>query len=160
MTTTILYALQGNSREGFDETAWKMAASSHERSLFHSEHERDGRYFNPWMPMPEMGISRMLKWRFSGKPVYSDEEKSFLPEVKTLTADYINNSDNFIVWLGHASMLIKASGKVFMIDPVFGEIPFVKKRRVPSALSYKEASKISGEVTVLLTHNHYDRSEP
>jgi L-ascorbate metabolism protein UlaG (beta-lactamase superfamily) len=108
------------------------------------------------MPMPEKGFSTMLKWRFSDKPDYNDDEKNFLPDVKVITADYINSHDNFITWLGHASMLIKTSGKVLMVDPVFGDITFVKKRRSPSALSYEEASRITGDVIILLTHNHYD----
>ena len=106
--------------------------------------------------MPEKGFSRMLKWRLADKPLYAGNELNHLPGVEAISADYINSNDNFMAWLGHASMLIKISGRVFILDPVLGEIPFVKKRRVPSALSYNEASRIKGEVTILLTHNHYD----
>jgi L-ascorbate metabolism protein UlaG (beta-lactamase superfamily) len=156
MTTTLLYAFQDSSSDEFDEAGWEKAISSLDRSLFYAGHENEGKYFNPWMPMPEKGFSRMLKWRFAGKPEYAEHERNFLPEVKPLTAEYINSNDNFIAWIGHASLLMKISGKVFMTDPVFGEIPFVKKRRVPSALSYEEASRLTGEVIILLTHNHYD----
>jgi len=156
MTTTLLYAMHDDSSDEFNEAHWEKAISSLDKSLFYAEHEKGGKYYNPWMPMPEKGFTRMLKWRLADKPVYAENEVNHLPDVEQLTAEYINSNDNFISWLGHASMLIKISGRVFMIDPVFGEIPFVKKRRVPSALSYEEASRISGEVTILLTHNHYD----
>jgi len=156
MITTLLYAMQDNSPDNFNETDWKKISESCDRKLFFAQHEKDGKYYNPWLSMPEIGFSRILKWRLSDKPKYTDYETGFLPDVKTLTAEYINNNDNFTTWLGHSSILMKISGRVIMIDPVFGDIPFVKKRRVPSALSYEEASRIDGEVTVLLTHNHYD----
>jgi len=156
MTTTLLYASLNSSSEDFDEAGWEKAVSSPDRTRFYSQHENEGRYYNPWMPMPETGFSRIIKWRFSDKPEYADHERNFLPDVKPLTAEYINSNDNFISWLGHASMLMKISGKVFIVDPVFGDIPFAKKRRVPSALSYDEASLIRGEIIILLTHNHYD----
>ncbi len=156
MTTTLLYAMHDDSPDEFNEAHWEKAISSLDRSLFYAEHEKDGKYYNPWMPMPEKGFTRMLKWRLADKPEYAVKEINHLPDVVQLTAEYINSNDNFVTWLGHASMLIKISGRVFMIDPVLGEIPFVKKRRVPSALNYEEASRISGEVTILLTHNHYD----
>ncbi len=156
MTSTLLYAMHEDSPEDFDETHWEKATSGIDRSLFYEGHEKGGRFYNPWMPMPEKGFSRMLKWRMADKPEYTEDELNHLPDVKTLTAEYINSNDNFITWLGHASILIKISGRVFMLDPVFGEIPFVKKRRAQSALSYEEAALIRGEVTILLTHNHYD----
>lgn len=156
MTTTLLYALQDNPSDDFDEAAWEKTVSSLNRSLFYAVHKSEEKYFNPWMQMPKKGFFSMLKWRMGDKPQYTENELNHLPDVKPISAEYINNNDNFITWLGHASMLMKISGKVFMVDPVFGEIPFVKKRRVPSALSYEEASHIKGEVTVLLTHNHYD----
>lgn len=156
LTTTLLYAIQGTSPEDFDEAGWEKITGSLDRWLFHAPHTRDGRYFNPWMPMPEKGFFTMLKWRFSDKPGYAEPEENHLPAVNAVKSEYINGNDNFILWLGHASVLFKINGKVIITDPVFGEIPFVKKRRVPSALSYEEASKIRGDVYILITHNHYD----
>jgi len=156
MTTTLLYAFQNSPAVDFDEAGWEKATRSLDRKLFYTEHEDGGKFYNPWMPMPVKGFATLLKWRFSEKPVYAENEMNFLPEVRDLTAEFINNNDNFVSWIGHASVLVKISGKVILIDPVFGDITFAKKRRVPSALSYKEASLITGDVMVLLTHNHYD----
>lgn len=155
MATTLLYA-SINTMDVFNEAGWEKTKSSTDRSLFYSIHERDGRFFNPWIPMPEIGFSKLMKWRFSDKPHYLEDEEQFLPAVKNITADFINGNDNFFTWLGHSSLLIKISGKVIIFDPVLGNIPFSKKRRVPSALSFEEASLITGEVIILLTHNHYD----
>jgi N-acyl-phosphatidylethanolamine-hydrolysing phospholipase D len=155
MTTSLLYALQDSSSDNFDEADWSKITDTNDSSLFYALHEREGRYFNPWMPLSENGIFKLLKWRLSNKPAYKADEESFLPRVNDLTADYINSNNNFITWLGHSSVLMKLSGRVILLDPVFGDIPF-SKRRTPSALTYEEASRISGEVYVLLTHNHYD----
>jgi len=156
MTTTVLYAFSNDTPYDFDEAGWEKEVSSLDRTLFHTEHKKDGRYFNPWMPMPDKGFVTMLKWRFADKPVYAKNEVNFLPEVKTLSAEFINSNDNFFAWIGHASMLIKTSGTVIITDPVFGDLPLIKKRRVPSVLSFEEASRVKGGIIILITHNHYD----
>ncbi len=157
LTATVLYPFTDSSTGTFDEQVWADTTGSLDRRLFYAPHLKDGRFFNPWLTMPAKGFFTMLKWRLiDSRADYSAEENTYLPTVNSLTADYINENDNFITWIGHASLIVKSSGRVFLIDPVFGEVPFIKKRRVPSALSYDEAQKIQGEITVLLTHNHYD----
>jgi len=157
MTTTFLYALQNKSVENFNETEWEEITSSHDPALFYAPHEKDGKFFNPWIARPNYGFLTMLKWRFTGKKgEYTEEEKNFLPNVKNLTAEYINTNDNFFTWLGHVSILMKISGRVILIDPILGDIPYVRKRWTPSALCYEEAGLIKGDILVLLTHNHYD----
>ena len=156
MVTTFLYALQDKDIKDVDETEWEELTTSHDPVLFYAPHEKDGKFFNPWIKRPDHGFFTMLTWRLSNKPEYTEEEKNFLPDVKNITAEYINKNDNFITWLGHASILMKVSGKVLLFDPVFGNITFAKKRLVPSTLSYDEAALIKGDITVLLTHSHYD----
>lgn len=157
LTATIIYPFTDSSSESFSEHEWEATTAALDKKLFYAPHHKEGRYYNPWLPMPEKGIFTMLKWRFSdSRPQYTDKENSYLPEVKPLTADYINSHDNFIAWIGHASVIIKSAGRVILIDPVFGDIPFIKQRRASAALSYADAGRIEGGITVLLTHNHYD----
>lgn len=157
MITSLVYGVSDEDDNGFSEEKWLESVQSVDTSKFSAPHLNDSRYFNPWMLMEMKGFAEVMKWRFfSDKQDYSALEESVLPAVKLLTAEYINSHDNFISWLGHASVLIKSAGSVILVDPVLGEIPFVSKRRTQCALSYKEASLITGDVTVLLTHNHYD----
>ena len=157
MTVSLVYGINKDSDNIFDEDNWRDSVSKIDNSLFYSPHVKDGEFFNPWLKMDQKGFFTVLKWRFfTDKPVYSIEEESSLPGVMPLTSEYINTHDNFLSWLGHASILIKVSGKVIIVDPVLGDIPFVKKRRTPAALTYDEAAKITGDITILLTHNHYD----
>ena len=152
----IMSSLFSSLKDTFNEAEWEQTTNSVDKSLFYAEHKKDGLFFNPWLLRTDIGVWEMLKWRFSSTPEYSEEAESFLPNVEQLTAEYINSNDNFFVWLGHASLIFKINGMVILVDPVLGEIPFVSKRRVPAALSYAEAKKIKGDVTVLITHNHYD----
>jgi len=157
MTESIVYSVNEDIENLFDEHGWRETVTSVDTSLFYAPHFKDGEYFNPWMKMDRKSFFTVLKWRFfTEKPVYEKNEENYLPEVKQLTSGYINSHDNFFSWIGHASILIKASGKVIVVDPVLGEIPFVRKRRSKAALTYDEASKIEGNVTILITHNHYD----
>lgn len=157
MTASLVYGVNGDIENLFDENNWKESVRSVDSSLFYTTHFKDGEYFNPWMQMERKGFFTVLKWRFfSGRRKYSEEEENFLPEVKPLTAEFIDSHDNFMSWLGHASVMIKSSGNLIIVDPVLGEIPFVKKRRTRAALTYEEAAKISRNITVLITHNHYD----
>lgn len=156
MITTLVYGVKGKAADEFSEAEWASAVESVDRSLFYAPYFTDGEYFNPWM-QHEIGLGKVLKWRFlSDRQKYSEEEESFLPDVKDLTADHINTSDNFMSWIGHSSVVIKSSGTVLLVDPVFGDIPYTEKRKTRAALSYGGASRITGDIIVLFTHNHYD----
>lgn len=157
MTASLVYGVDSNTENLFSEKSWKDSVESVDTSLFYAPHFRDGEYFNPWMEMDRKSFLSVLKWRFfSKKAEYTLDEEKFLPGVKALTAGYINSHDNFMSWIGHASVLVKSGGNVLITDPVLGEVPFVKKRRSPAALTKEEAASITGGLTVLITHNHYD----
>lgn len=59
---------------------------------------------------------------------------------------------NAVVWLGHNTFFMCLDGKRFMFDPVFGDIPFVKRKSIfPSRPSvFKDIDFL------LLSHDHYD----
>ncbi len=157
MITSLVYAINDEDDNGFSEEKWKESVQAVDRLQFHAPHVDNGKYFNPWTAMDMKGFGEIMKWRFfADKQVYSGLEESALPAVKPLTAEFINSHDNFISWLGQASVIIKSKGSVILVDPVLGEIPFFKKRRTQSALAYDPASRIAGTLTVLLAHNHYD----
>ncbi|HPS57043.1 MAG TPA: MBL fold metallo-hydrolase [Spirochaetota bacterium] len=157
MITSLVYGINDEDDNGFSEEKWRESVQAVDRSQFHALHVDGGKYFNPWMVMEMKGFAEIMKWRFfADKQAYSELEESALPAVKPLTAEFINTHDNFMSWIGHASVIIKSAGSVILVDPVFGDIPFVKKRRTQSAITYNDASRITGSVTVLLTHNHYD----
>lgn len=65
---------------------------------------------------------------------------------------------NKIIWLGHASFIIKISGKIILTDPFLSEyaspVSWAGPRRfVPPAISINNLPSID---IILVSHNHYD----
>ena len=67
----------------FDEDAWRREVEDRRMETLYAPHFRDGAYFNPWMPMEADRLRSFLKWRFTRKAAYTDEEQRFLPKVLT-----------------------------------------------------------------------------
>ena len=68
------------------------------------------------------------------------------------------NADNYVIWIGHSTFLIKKNGFTILTDPIFSEraSPFKRvgpKRLIPPALSLEDIPKID---IVTVSHNHYD----
>ncbi len=65
--------------------------------------------------------------------------------------------DSYVMWLDHASFIIKLGDTTIITDPVFeknyGPMIFGPKKYIESPLTLKELPKID---LFLLTHNHYD----
>ena len=107
----------------------------------------------------------------NGKPI----EKSFQDLLKWATddietkIDYIEISndwesldfeedDNYAVWVGHSTFLIKKNGITILTDPVFSDraSPFKNigpKRLIPPAIPLKKLPAID---FITISHNHYD----
>ena len=91
----------------FDEDAWRREVEDRRVETLYAPHFRDGAYFNPWMPMEADRLRSFLKWRFSRKAAYTDEERSFLPKVLPDLAGRIQKKtrSDTIAWVGHATFL-------------------------------------------------------
>ncbi len=129
---------------------------------YHHIH-KDGKLFS--FRNPEGGPKRdpNFKWKWK---VFSEEKKklkiNYPPEhiidrqivLKNLQ---IYKSDSYVMWLDHASFIIKLGETTIITDPVFeknyGPLWFGPKKYVDSPLKLKELPKTD---LFLLTHNHYD----
>lgn len=70
-------------------------------------------------------------------------------------ASFLETDDDFICWLSHAGFLIQLSGKRFLIDPVFGDIPFYKRR-----IAFPYPPELLGQIDyILISHTHYDHMD-
>ena len=70
----------------------------------------------------------------------------------------LNNDNNYSIWIGHSTFLIKKDDLTILTDPIFSEraSPFKRfgpKRLIPPALNINELPKID---VVTVSHNHYD----
>jgi len=96
----------------------------------------------------------MLKW------IRSDIE----PEITKieLSSDWqklnLSEDDNYAVWIGHSTFLIKKNGVTILTDPIFSKraSPFKNigpKRLIPPAIPLDAIPHID---IVTVSHNHYD----
>jgi L-ascorbate metabolism protein UlaG (beta-lactamase superfamily) len=113
---------------------------------------RDGAFVDPDNELRGISFSQILSWRFSSKP-QADEKRNDPFKLKvTNAAGVFDSKDDMIVWLGHASFLIRIDGKTILIDPVFESVPFVK--RISDAPV--KPSDIKKCDYLLVSHGHYD----
>lgn len=111
----------------------------------------NGKFFNRqhrWKP----GVGSVLKWRFSPNPQRKEKKAiKWNPHVHFIHSldEVVGNS---LIWLGHNSFFIQLGGKRIMIDPVFGSIPFVKRRSslpmLPTIFRHIDY--------LLISHDHFD----
>jgi len=96
----------------------------------------------------------MLKW------IRSDE----VPEITKIeiSSDWeeinLSEDDNYAVWIGHSTFLIKKNGVTILTDPIFSKraSPFRNigpKRLIPPAIPLNKIPKID---VITVSHNHYD----
>ena len=99
-------------------------------------------------------FKELLEWsRNSEDPVLSYIDIS--SEWKDID---LAKDDNYVIWIGHSTFLIKKNGFTILTDPIFSEraSPFKRvgpKRLIPPALSLEDIPKID---IVTVSHNHYD----
>ena len=102
----------------------------------------------------EKSFADMLKWiRSDIEPEISKIELSSEWQKLNLLQD-----DNYAVWIGHSTFLIKKNGVTILTDPIFSEraSPFKNigpKRLIPPAIALDVIPRID---VVTISHNHYD----
>jgi L-ascorbate metabolism protein UlaG (beta-lactamase superfamily) len=142
----------------FDEVKWRNHTSHTDPAMLYAPHFKDGRFFNPWMPMDQNGFGRLLRWKLSPKEEYTDEENSLrpilLPDLKKRIEQM--PGQDFIVWIGHSTFLIRVNGEYWLTDPVFSDRALLPKRKTPPALSLEEMKGLKGKLNIIISHNHYD----
>ncbi len=126
-------------------------------------HLPDGTFRNP-EGSPERNSN--FKWSFK---IFNKEKKKLnmnIPKehIEEKTKVLLNlerfKDDDFIVWIGHATFLLKLGNTTIITDPVFsknaGPLFFGPKRFTEPALKLNEIPKTD---LFLLTHNHYDHQD-
>ena len=113
------------------------------------------RFFDPHKPF-STSLSKVLKWQTSPKP-RAKEKKADTWRLETIfNTDFLNTTDDCIVWLGHASYYMRLGGIRFITDPVFYPISGVVKRLSDMPCAVSEFKNID---YVLLSHAHRDHCD-
>ena len=143
----------------FDEESWRLRVEQQDPAALYAAHERDGRYFNPWLEMEEGRFGEFLRWRLTRRAVYSEEQESYLPNIQGDVLARIKKlpaEQDLLVWIGHGTFLLRLSGSYYLTDPILTERALLPKRRTPPALTLDELKSLAAPLTVIISHNHYD----
>ena len=126
-------------------------------------HLPDGSFRNPeGSPKRDENV----KWSYR---VFNKEKKKLdmtVPNYHVVDKEKVLSSlnkfkdEDYIMWIGHATFIIKLGNTTIITDPVFsqnaGPLIFGPKRFTQPALELKEVPNID---LFLLTHNHYDHQD-
>jgi len=118
-----------------------------------SGHYDGTRFFNPDHPDTDRRLREMLRWRFG-------ETRAPWPDTVAVTQAVPEAcvAGLRVTMVGHATVLIQAAGRNFLVDPVWSEraspYSWAGPRRVTApGIAFDDLPPIDA---VLLTHNHYD----
>ena len=145
--------------EPFDEREWRAKVLKADPAMLRAPHFRDGKYFNPWLPMKERAFGSYLMMRMFGKKeaLYTDEEEHYLPRVLPDASMRLREMrGDFILWIGHATFLIRLNGEYWLTDPVFSHRVLLPARKTPPAVTARDLAGLDGPLNVVISHNHYD----
>lgn len=97
----------------------------------------------------------LLKWKLGGNP-QAEEKRNDTARLQVLDPTaFLNGDRDGILWLGHASVFLRLNGKNILLDPIFGNLPFVKRFvDVPSPLD-----KLKKVDYILISHDHRDHCD-
>jgi L-ascorbate metabolism protein UlaG (beta-lactamase superfamily) len=98
-------------------------------------------------------FTKLLKWQLSKNP-QSEERKKDKFRIPVVDAEsFIIDNQDGIIWVGHATFLIRISGKLLITDPIFFQPSFFMKRFTKLPFDPKNLKNLD---YILLTHDHYD----
>lgn len=124
-----------------------------------SDNYRDGKFNNqsetPTLTSDKNRMQVMIEFMFREKIRVKPDNA--IPSVKT-DIKSINSGEDYVLWFGHSSYLIKVNGKTFLIDPVFSQyaspFPFINK--VFGGTDVYRTEDMPTIDYLLITHDHWD----
>jgi L-ascorbate metabolism protein UlaG (beta-lactamase superfamily) len=155
---TLPLALAASCASGgadFDEAAWLEEVNAADSAALYAPHiDKEGRFFNPWMPRSRQRENTRSRGFFFRKKTpfeaFPEERYAALPNDYSYLGD---SSDTSISFAGHASMIIKIDGQTIFTDPFFSNRALVIGKTVKIKFDF---SKVPRRPLVLISHNHYD----
>jgi L-ascorbate metabolism protein UlaG (beta-lactamase superfamily) len=156
---SLFLIVPAGAMDEFDEASWRKQVEAASVEDLYAPHFKDGRFFNPWMPQDQKGFLRFLKWKLSAKKDNPANVAAPLPAVIPGVVERIRAMPrgDFILWVGHATFLMRLNGEYWLTDPIFSDRALLPKRQTPPAINAADLKKLgSGKLNVVVSHNHYD----
>lgn len=114
----------------------------------------DNRFVNAEFPFVPQ-LKDVLKWVLAKNPQREEKKRDDFCLQHVNDPSFLNENYDCIVWLGHASFFIRLNGISLLIDPVFYNIPFLK-RYIEHA--YRPALFHDLDY-LLISHDHLDHCQ-
>jgi L-ascorbate metabolism protein UlaG (beta-lactamase superfamily) len=153
----VLFSCSSRDKENFSEPVWAEQVEKTRIQDLYGPHHENGRFFAPWMKMPDKSFLDVLGWKFFYNEEFTEEEKNFLPAVIPGAAHRIaKNQGDFILWIGHNTFLIRLGDSYFLTDPIFSKRALLPARLTPPALTPEEVGALAKDLIIIISHNHYD----
>jgi len=113
----------------------------------------DGEFVNFDKKDEQKTLLDIFKWKALSTNPQEEEKKADNFRLELLEGDdWINSTEDMIIWLGHAGFFIRLGGTTFITDPVFYNMSFIKRHvGIPCKIE-----KIKGVDYLLLSHGHRD----
>ncbi len=157
MVTVVIFACTPKEKQTFSEKSWDIRVAQTSPSDLYAPHVEDGRFFAPWMPMPDKSFLDVVWWKLFSKTDYTKQEQNFLPGVLPDTARRLaQTKGDFVLWIGHNTFLIRINNTYWLTDPIFSKRALIPARVTPPALSLEELNLLVPEMNIVISHNHYD----
>ena len=142
--------------EPFGEEAWRGKTDSVDPQTLYLPNQENGRFFNPWLRMPDNDVFRVLRWKLFTKAEnsYTEEESTFLPAVVPDAAKRMSEASHrdYILWVGHNTFAVKIGSTLYLTDPMFSDRAVLPKRKTPPAVGVKEIASLGMDLVVILSH--------
>jgi L-ascorbate metabolism protein UlaG (beta-lactamase superfamily) len=116
--------------------------------------DANGRFVNHEFPFSH-DVFKVLQWQLGRNP-QANEKRNDKNRLEVLDpTSFLNGETDGILWLGHASFLIRLNGKCLLLDPVFGNPRFLK-RFVKVETPIKKLKRVDA---ILVSHDHRDHAD-
>ena len=110
----------------------------------------DSKFHNDSIP-EKPPLLDVLKWKFSRNPQQKEKQLDNF-KLSSRYFESFTNSEDKIIWLGHASFIIIVNGITLITDPVFFDLSMIK-RKVSIPCDLKSLKSID---YLLVSHDHRD----
>jgi N-acyl-phosphatidylethanolamine-hydrolysing phospholipase D len=133
--------------------ALSAAAQDAPDDPLHAPHVENGRFFNPWERIPDLGWQG-LRWWFCDRSPFDKSRPPQVPRVHN-TGDYLArpSASPSLTWVGHSTVAIQDGADVVLTDPHFGPRAFWPHRLHPPGIPL---GAIPPGALGVISHTHYD----
>ena len=124
---------------------------------FNGNRLSDDRFTNYPYPDPEPTFKKVIKWKMGSNPQKQEKKNDTFKLVPQFLPQLPEHPENYLIWLGHASFLIRFGSVTILTDPIIGKISFIgRKAAFPIA-----AEELKDIDYILISHahrDHYDKN--